>query len=122
MIEGTLDNLLRSLSMQSAELLKETGVEPLIAVVLSTKGGFVSGFLISATPFIELYKQGPYAKITSSDNYLDSNNLEFVHLKNTQFSTLGSIPSPHDFGILWRGKLDEIDGFSLLPLPTPPTT
>lgn len=101
-------------------------------VTLTTTGGVVSGTLISTKEYFDRFSQafanawpgGPNEDIRSSfSKWGDQRGNEFssaedghdpfIHLMNARFvDGAGAVPTG-DQGILWRGKLEDVVGFSL---------
>ncbi|UTR11674.1 gas vesicle protein GvpU [Evansella sp. LMS18] len=43
----------------------------------------------------------------------DNNNVEFIHLKNAQVYVGDTQPTPSENHFLWRGKINDVNGFFL---------
>lgn len=95
-------------------------------LTLNINGALVSGTMISAKEYFETMSESfedgsDVAKAVSEQLSAASESVEegnggeanFIHLKNTRVYCGDSKPTPSKGKILWRGKLDEIDGFFL---------
>lgn len=95
-------------------------------ISLNINGSVVSGTLISAKDYFEtlsqkledgseisqkLSEQLGAASETAESN--PDGEANFIHMKNTRVYCGDNKPTPSKGQILWRGKLDEIDGFFL---------
>ncbi|HEX7064558.1 MAG TPA: gas vesicle accessory protein GvpU [Bacillales bacterium] len=95
-------------------------------VTLNINGSVITGTTISAKEYFEalsgkfengkdiaqqLSEQLAKAGETVEENSGDGAN--FIHLKNTKIYCGDSNPTPAKGKIIWRGKIEEIDGFFL---------
>lgn len=111
----------------------DTNLDFRVGVTLTVRGAVVTGQLISATRYFELFaskfgegfqneetgkgiagvfqEYGAEARAAAARN---TSELGFVHLVNTQHLSPGApgLPTASD-GILWRGRLSEVSGFML---------
>lgn len=101
-------------------------------ITLTTKGGVISGTLISTKEFFDRFSNafagawpgGPNEAIRSGFAawgehrgselaVAEGGDDPFIHLKNARFvDGSGAVPSGAE-GILWRGKLEEVVGFTV---------
>ncbi|HGY9632367.1 TPA: gas vesicle accessory protein GvpU [Pseudomonas putida] len=101
-------------------------------LTLSTPGGVVTGTLISTKEFFEAFADsfaGAWP-VEGSDSVREGfaawgeqrgdvfkssedGKDPFIHLKNARYIDGGGALPAKGEGVLWRGKLDEITGFSL---------
>ncbi|MED2974942.1 MULTISPECIES: gas vesicle accessory protein GvpU [unclassified Fictibacillus] len=96
-------------------------------ITLNVKGAVITGTTITAQEYFEtlaetfedgneiaqeigerLVKAGEAAE---DDN--NNSDINFIHLKNTRVFCGDSNSTPSKGKILWRGKLDQVDGFFL---------
>ncbi|AFZ28610.1 hypothetical protein Cylst_6392 (plasmid) [Cylindrospermum stagnale PCC 7417] len=113
-------------------LVNQTGME--IDITLYVKGIIFSGVAISAEKYfdslakeIETANGEPIVTQAFAEGFRkfrDNITLLYkekednkpdpihVHLRNAKFIS-GTIFNPDDIGIYWRGRLDQVDGFSL---------
>ncbi|WP_261131312.1 gas vesicle accessory protein GvpU [Bacillus sp. Marseille-Q3570] len=95
-------------------------------VTLNVNGSVISGTMISAKEYFEelsgkLEDGSEIAKKLSEDlaeaseaaDSHDGGEANFIHLKNTRVYCGDSKPTPSKGKILWRGKLEQINGFFL---------
>lgn len=95
-------------------------------ITLNMKGSVVTGTTISAKEYFETLSekfedgkdiaQELSQQLTKAGEAAEESNeggANFIHLKNTHIYCGDSQPTPSKGKILWRGKLDEIDGFFL---------
>jgi hypothetical protein len=113
------------------EMLVEmvNGKDSCVGITLSVGGSIISGKLISGHKYFEEFaadfcKQIPNCTAESltgfaslgdsykSENTGESMPLRYIHLKDAKIFQSGETTIPSS-GILWRGKLDSIDGFFL---------
>lgn len=97
-------------------------------ITLNVNGSVITGTMISAKEYYEtlsesfedgndiakelsqqLVKAGEAADGSNNEN----GGINFIHLKNTRIYCGDSKPTPSRGKILWRGKLEQIDGFFL---------
>lgn len=103
-----------------------------MSITLSTSGGPVSGFLINVEEYFELFAKqfndglGALGSSEVEDAFIglgkgapsdDDERLsappQFLHLKDV--SCLNGV-WVHEPGVLWRGKVSDVSGFTLRPL------
>lgn len=108
-----------------------------MGVTFTVGGSIVSGMLISGRKYFELLGDGLAASSKSGDDIQailgetwrqntaiydkpeDAGDdwrappLGYVHLREARYYVPGQDPIPTNAGLLWRGKLSSIDGFSL---------
>lgn len=95
-------------------------------ITLNVKGAVVTGTLVSAKEYFdslsETFEDGSdiaqklseeLAKAGESVQESQSPEAHFIHLKNAKVYCGDSKPTPSKGKIMWRGKLNEIDGFFL---------
>ncbi|UTE77674.1 gas vesicle accessory protein GvpU [Rossellomorea sp. KS-H15a] len=95
-------------------------------ITLNVKGAVVTGTLVSAKEYFdslsETFEDGSdiaqklseeLAKAGESVEENQSSEAHFIHLKNAKVYCGDSKPTPSKGKIMWRGKLNEIDGFFL---------
>lgn len=95
-------------------------------ITLNVKGSVISGTMVSAKEYFdalsETFEDGSeIAQALSEQLSIASESVEsngdaeahFIHLKNTKVYIGDSKSTPSKGQILWRGKLNEIDGFFL---------
>lgn len=102
-------------------------------ITLWVGGGIISGLLVSGEEYFDAYTQQFVSRFTpeaaegtravlrelgsryyEKDDSPDASNTIFIHLINAQFWTpSGSIPSGKGIGVVWRGRLSQVTGFSL---------
>jgi len=100
-------------------------------VTLQTSGGIVSGSIVSGERYIEPLAERSRAAVHDDDGGMyeaiakyfedfaevvkaddeDSDGPYFIHLANATIAT-GSGQTPLSKGVLWRGKLSDVAGFS----------
>lgn len=109
------------------------GVE--IGVTLTVGGSVISGIAINGEKYMDLFADGItngasegevrhsigeglrawkqiYQKPDAAGDDWKPSHIGYVHLKDAQFYIPGQEGMPRN-GLLWRGRLDSIDGFSL---------
>lgn len=95
-------------------------------ITLNVNGSVVSGTMISAKEYFDALSgklengseiaQKLSEELAAASEEVDSGNgdeANFIHMKNTRVYCGDSKPTPSKGKILWRGKLDQIDGFFL---------
>ncbi len=95
-------------------------------ITLNVKGSVITGTMVSAKEYFdtlsETFEEGnEVAQLVSEElreagEAAQNNNgseAYFIHMKNTKVYCGDSKPTPSKGEILWRGKLNEIDGFFL---------
>ncbi|MFY4776283.1 gas vesicle accessory protein GvpU [Metabacillus sp. RGM 3146] len=91
-------------------------------ITLSVNGLLVSGTLISAWEYFDklsaLFEKGTSISRDLSERFKkaselgrNSNSTAFIHLKDTRIFCGDENPTPSGSVFLWRGKLDQVDGF-----------
>ncbi len=120
--------------------IEREGIQLGIPVTLSVGGFLVSGYVISGREYFEDFSQMVQAGLPDlfededkesmaesfrklADQYepegatveeaVVQSRFNFVHLRNALFLHPGGDPVPSNVGLLWRTKLDAIDGFTL---------
>ena len=104
-----------------------------VPVTLTTAAGLVTGVTITGPDFLDLFKleltrqwpahmQDTYSEVVeqwkadiyskSPDNEADSPAPTFIHLKDARLFNAGTVV-PGSGGMLWRGKLSSIIGFTI---------
>lgn len=130
-ILGSKDWFLQS----TIETIIAHGVE--IGITLTVGGAIVSGMLISGKKYFEelgdtlaaaseaegdmqsvignAWKQytAIYDQPDDAPEDWQPPAASFIHLRNAKFYAPGQPPIPSNRGVLWRGKLASIDGFSI---------
>lgn len=97
-----------------------------VDVTLNINGSVVTGTTVSAKEYFEKLSgkfengkdiaQQLSEQLANAGETVENNREEganFIHLKNTRIYCGDSNPTPSKGKILWRGKIDEIDGFFL---------
>lgn len=108
------------------------GIE--MAITLNIAGGLVSGQLIGGKKYFEEFaeafsqawpgegkelirasfaKTGEQVYGNDAQQVPTKNKPQFIHLKNAQVWNPGGGKSPSEGGVLWRGCINSISGFSL---------
>ncbi|MGR4041523.1 gas vesicle accessory protein GvpU [Pseudomonas sp. 910_21] len=97
-------------------------------ITLITQGGVISGQMISTKEYFEDFANsiadawpgGPSEDVRSGfaawsefRKKDDDEHDEFIHLKNARYVYGNQLTPNGKIGILWRGKLSEVTGFSL---------
>lgn len=93
-------------------------------ITLNVNGALVSGTTVSARKYLESLaarfeegnelSQAIGGKLSEASRSTDGNgSVAFIHLKNAQVYNGDSQPTPSDVQFLWRGKLEQVDGFFL---------
>lgn len=95
-------------------------------ITLNVKGSVITGTLVSAKEYFdtlsETFEDGSEISQLLSEELAEtgkaaqtnnSSEAYFIHMKNTKVYCGDSKPTPSIGEILWRGKLNEIDGFFL---------
>ncbi|MBS2970238.1 gas vesicle protein GvpU [Metabacillus sp. KIGAM252] len=92
-------------------------------ITLNMKGSLITGTLVSAREYFEemsgKFEGGNDLSKAISEKLLDASkqNVEqaedvtFIHLKDTRIYCGDSKPTPSKSEFLWRGRLDQTDGF-----------
>lgn len=130
-VVGTVDWFLQS----TIETVIAKGVE--IGVTLTVGGAIVSGTLIKGRTYFEelgatltaaSQAEGDmqsvlgeawkgytaiYDKPAGAGDDWQAPAATYIHLRDTRFFSPGNAPLPTNQGVLWRGKLSSIDGFSI---------
>ncbi len=95
-------------------------------ITLNVNGAVISGTMISAKEYFEALSgklengndisqklSEELAAASEATDDFNADEAHFIHLKNTRVYCGDSKPTPSKGKILWRGKLDQIDGFFL---------
>ncbi|WP_100333823.1 gas vesicle accessory protein GvpU [Bacillus alkalisoli] len=95
-------------------------------ITLNVKGALITGTLVSAKEYFdtlsETFEEGNEIaqkvsklldKTGKKVEKTDGSDAHFIHLKNTKVYCGDSKPTPSKGKVLWRGKLNEVDGFFL---------
>lgn len=95
-------------------------------VTLVVSGGVIAGTLISAKTFVETFSNsfssawpgGPNEDVRAGfavwgEPEAEGIHEEFIHLKDARFVFGQDIVPTSGDGMLWRGSLDSVSGFSL---------
>lgn len=93
-------------------------------ITLNINGAVISGTTVSAKEYFEMLgesfedgndvAQALSEQLQKAGESLEdgsNSNVNFIHLKNTKVYCGDSKPTPSRGKILWRGKLNDIDGF-----------
>ncbi|MBD1380164.1 gas vesicle accessory protein GvpU [Metabacillus arenae] len=91
-------------------------------ITLNMKGALITGTLISAQEYFQslsekfvngndISEQISEMFNHASQNIQESENLNYIHLKNTRIYCGDNKPTPSNSEFLWRGRLDQTDGF-----------
>lgn len=115
----------------------------LFGITLLTHGFLVSGQLVSGREYFKGFAENVASVIDDSEiaksvtdsfinmgnkvyDKLDNDNNPppptFIHLSNAKYFHTNGQPIPANEGIMWRGRLSEVSGFSLGVLSTPNKT
>jgi len=95
-------------------------------ITLNVKGAVITGTMISAKEYFEslseVFEEGNDIAQTLSGQLSqageaaeNSNDSEanFIHMQNTKVYCGDTKPTPSQGEVLWRGKMNEVDGFFL---------
>ncbi|MGD6818891.1 gas vesicle accessory protein GvpU [Metabacillus sp. 84] len=94
-------------------------------ITLNMKGSLITGTLISAKEYFgnmsEKFEGGSELSKAISGKLMDASSQDvesaedvlYIHLKDTKIYCGDSKPTPSKSEFLWRGKLDQTDGFFL---------
>ncbi|MGG3572938.1 gas vesicle accessory protein GvpU [Bacillus gobiensis] len=96
-------------------------------ITLNVNGSVVTGTIISAHEYFEMVSEtfedgneiaqkiseGLAKASESAKNSSQESDIGFIHLKNTRIYNGDGKGTPSKGDILWRGKLDQVDGFFL---------
>lgn len=102
-------------------------------ITLFVEGAIVSGLLVSGKDYFETFAGefagsypgddeaketirrsfASYADIYTSDESADLPPPQFIHLIESRCFSPGGQPLPGNRGVLWRGKINSVSGFSL---------
>lgn len=120
--------------------IEQEGVQMAVPVTLHVGGFLVSGYVISGREYFEEFSQIIQAGLPDafgdenkesiaesfrrlSDQYqlegvapeeaVAQGRYRFVHLRNAMFLHPSGDPIPSNVGMLWRTKLETVDGFTL---------
>ncbi|WP_349407384.1 gas vesicle accessory protein GvpU [Pseudalkalibacillus sp. SCS-8] len=93
-------------------------------ITLNVKGALISGTMISAKEYFEILSgklengsksaqklSEEFAAASDAAEKQDNREVDYIHMKNTRVYCGDRHPTPSKGKILWRGKLDQIDGF-----------
>ncbi|SDH03469.1 hypothetical protein SAMN05216588_102199 [Pseudomonas flavescens] len=108
------------------QLVRMANSDPSIemGITISTPAGMITGTLISAQNYFREFGQimadslntpdlvETYAQFGEAGGNTDQLPYQFVHLRNA-FSVSASGTVPTNGGVLWRGKIAEVAGFSI---------
>lgn len=102
-----------------------------VSITLYMKGSVISGRLISSDDFIVGFVRSLSTDVSEGEDgearqqltklftgdveTLDGQNSpppNYIHLRNARVFTPGQRPIPQN-GVLWRGRISEVDGFSI---------
>lgn len=92
-------------------------------ISLNVNGAIVTGTLVSAKEYFETlsetFAEGSEVaqkiseQLVHAAEAIDDSEAHFIHLKNAKVYCGDSKPTPSKGDILWRGKLNELNGFFL---------
>lgn len=96
-------------------------------ITLNVDGAVITGTVISAQEYFEKasesfkdgndvaqkISEGLASASESAKNSSQESDIGFIHLKNTRIFIGESKGTPSNGEIIWRGKLDQVDGFFL---------
>lgn len=92
-------------------------------ISLNVNGAIVTGTLVSAKEYFETlsetFAEGSEVaqkiseQLAQAAEAIDDSEAHFIHLKNAKVYCGDSKPTPSKGDILWRGKLNELNGFFL---------
>ena len=77
-------------------------------ITLNVQGIIISGELCNIHDYMEKIFDNKDAFI-----FQEEENPKYIHLKNAQIFVPGNLPLPSKEGIYWRGKLSDVNGFSI---------
>lgn len=128
--EEQIENMKQDWYLEHLVKLANLGVE--IGITLSVKGTIISGKMIPNYRYFEILSEqfqtvggelgkslsegsDIYAKEfkqdTEQDTALEDFQVGYIHLSGAKyFATNGGFP---ESGLLWRGKIEEVDGFTI---------
>lgn len=95
-----------------------------VNIVININGTLIEGELISYDTFWRQFNLEFSEKIEGSDEkQLNVEDRYFIHLRNARFKVSSGISIPvSETGLLWRGRLSSVDGFSVGNLQAGKTT
>jgi hypothetical protein len=102
-------------------------------ITLFVEGAIISGLLIGGKKYFETFANefagafpgddeaketirqsfASYAEIYTSEESADLPPPQFIHLLDSRCFSPGGKPLPGNRGVLWRGKINAVSGFSL---------
>lgn len=116
--------------------VNSTNIE--FGITLFVEGAIISGLLVGGQKYFETFAQefadnypgddegkenirqafASHAGIYTDENPDDRPPPQFIHLINSKCFSAGDEPLPSNRGVLWRGKIKAVSGFSLGSLTT----
>jgi uncharacterized membrane protein YeaQ/YmgE (transglycosylase-associated protein family) len=90
------------------KLVNKTGEGGLMNIVLGVIGAVLGGELINK---FEIAGYDPIQKESQGIGAISKPHL--IHLRDAQIYPSGASPGLSEKGVLWRGRLEAVDGFSL---------
>ena len=91
------------------------GKAPPVAVTLTLKGLLVTGEIVGHKEYLDgiglMDVVTKFFGPTPERSYFEPRS--YIHLKEAQFFFGADRPIPTEGGVLWRGRLSEVDGFSM---------
>lgn len=115
---------------EKVRIVNESPVSISLGITLSTPAGWITGQLISTEEYFKLYAEtfsstfaeeqrdsiresfANYGKKVERVEGEPIPPFQFIHLKNARLSSSGGFV-PNDPGVLWRGTIASVSGFSL---------
>ena len=85
---------------------------PTVGVTATVGGVSLTGELISMTEYIELMGFNPESARVFLESYDSAGVPRFFHMKNARLIS-GTILVPTNMGMLWRGRISDVSGFSM---------
>ena len=118
--EEELKDHLVEMMIDIVEAMETSGADAKLLITLSVGGLLISGKVIREEQYMARFLDGSVQEIINKA--VKSGKLElpptkkahdFIHLADARFFSPGNLPIPSEGGVLWRGKISAIDGFTL---------
>jgi hypothetical protein len=117
-----MKDLLLSIVIKTAESMEQSPRDLRgQSVTLNVGGILITGILISQKLYMQLFMDGIIQEVLDKakaagnlpdPDGLNENSAEFIHLASARFWLPGHRLDPVN-GVLWRGRIDSVDGFIL---------